>query len=31
MVADVPEPPRCYLLRAIQPGTPLATSVDLTM
>lgn len=31
MVANLPEPARRYLLHAIQPGTPLATSVDLRM
>jgi hypothetical protein len=30
-VADLPEPARRYLLRAIAPGTPLARSVELTM
>ena len=31
MVDDLPEPARRFLLRAIAPGTPLATSVELTM
>lgn len=31
MVADLPEPARRYLLHAIQPGTPLASSAQLTM
>ena len=30
-VAELPEPARRYLLRAIEPGTPLARSVELTM
>ncbi len=31
MVGDLPEPARRLLLRAIEPGTPLASSVDLRM
>jgi hypothetical protein len=31
MVADLPEPARRYLVRAIAPGTPLATAVELEM
>jgi hypothetical protein len=31
MVADLPEPARRYFLHAMQPGTPLARSVHLTM
>lgn len=31
MVADLPEPARRYLLRSIEPGTPLSRSVRLTM
>lgn len=31
IVADLPEPVRRYFLHAIAPGTPLATSVTLTM
>ena len=31
MVAAVPEPGRRYLLRSIQPGTPLAASAELEM
>jgi hypothetical protein len=31
MVADLPEPARRFLLRAIEPGTPLARSVELEM
>ena len=31
MVADLPEPVQRYFLHAIQPGTPLATSVEIEM
>lgn len=31
MVADLPEPARRFLSRAIAPGTPLATSVEVEM
>jgi len=31
MVSDLPAPARCYLLHAIRPGTPLASSVSLQM
>jgi len=31
LVEDLPEPARRYLLHAIEPGTPLATRVRLTM